>query len=283
MQNFSHEDHPPKYGYGSFDCPHCLVRAQHFWFSVCVSQISHFGLVHEMEKFNESKSIYKDNIEGFYEESEYFEREESIFEEDLNFNHLYLSKDQIEHEEVKNTGFKSTENFKISECTNCQRLGLWKFDELIYPRFGNIPRHPDMPSKVEEFFIEANKIFNESPRGAAALLRLALEELLKHLEIKGRDINEKIANLVESGIDSKIQKALDIVRVTGNQAVHPGLIDFNDNQEIALTLFEIVNHIVDEMITRKNNIKNFYDKLPKTALKAIKKRDEQKPQTQSDT
>ena len=271
MQNFSHEDHPPKYGYSSFDCSHCLVRSQHIWFSVCVSQISHFGLVHEMEKFNEDKRMYKDDVEGFYDDSEYFESEEKIFEEHLNFNHLHLSKNQIEPEEVKKMDFLSMKNFKISECTNCRRLSLWKFDELIYPKFGKIPKHPDMPTKVGKIFDEANKIFNDSPRGASALLRLALEMLLTHLKIKGQSIDLKIKNLANNGIDPKLQKALNIVRVTGNEAVHPGQIDFDDNQEVARTLFEIVNLIVDEMITRPKNIDNAFENLPQKGTVTTKK------------
>lgn len=57
----------------------------------------------------------------------------------------------------------------------------------------------------------------------------------------GKNISNAIANLVRKGLSPMIQKSLDIVRVIGNEAVHPGVIDLNDNKDIALQLFQVIN------------------------------------------
>jgi hypothetical protein len=67
--------------------------------------------------------------------------------------------------------------------------------------------------------------------------------------------------------------ALDSVRVIGNEAVHPGQIDLRDTPEIAMSLFGLVNFIVEKMITEPKEIDAFYGALPATKLDQIAKRD----------
>ena len=90
---------------------------------------------------------------------------------------------------------------------------------------------------------ESRTILDLSPRGAAALLRLCIQKLCKQLGQPGKNINDDIAALVKAGLDPKIQKALDIVRVIGNECVHPGTMDLRDDREIAAKLFVLVNRM----------------------------------------
>ena len=46
---------------------------------------------------------------------------------------------------------------------------------------------------------------------------------------KGKDINTDIGNLVKKGLPIKVQESLDILRVIGNEAVHPGQLDLKDD------------------------------------------------------
>lgn len=120
---------------------------------------------------------------------------------------------------------------------------------------------------------EAGKILTLSPRGAAALLRLAIQKLCALLGEKGKNIDEDIANLVKKGLSPLVQKALDSVRVIGNEAVHPGTLDLRDDVETATRLFEVVNIIAEQMISNPKHVEDLYAKLPEAKRKAIEKRD----------
>jgi hypothetical protein len=145
---------------------------------------------------------------------------------------------------------------------------------MIVPNSGNAPLpNIDLPEDIETDFEEARSIVNNSPRGAAALLRLCVQKLCINLGGKGKNINEDISILVKNGLPVKIQQALDIVRVIGNSAVHPGLIDIQDNQEIANKLFHLINLIAEVMISQPKEINKVYDNLPEKDKKSIEKRD----------
>jgi len=130
-----------------------------------------------------------------------------------------------------------------------------------------------MPQNVNEDYEEARSIFNQSPRGAAALLRLAIQKLVKELGESGKDLNTDIGNLVKKGLSERIQQALDVVRVVGNNAVHPGLINVDDNPDIALNLFKLVNLIVEHMITQPKEVGELFESLPDGAKGQIAERD----------
>ena len=90
---------------------------------------------------------------------------------------------------------------------------------------------------------------------------------------KGKDLNEDIASLVKKGLEEDVQKALDVVRVIGNHAVHPGQIDLKDDKPTAASLFALVNLIVERRIAIPKRIKEIYEGLPSGALEQIAKRD----------
>lgn len=107
-----------------------------------------------------------------------------------------------------------------------------------------------------------------------APLRLAIQKLMVHLKQDGKDLNENIRNLVAAGLDKKIQKALDLVRVIGNSAVHPGVIDLKDDRPIATKLFGLVNVIIETTIAREKHINELFETtIPDAAKGQIKKRD----------
>lgn len=186
---------------------------------------------------------------------------------------------QVTYESADETKYHS------GRCEHCRNLTIWERSvsgsparanyKLIYPFSGSIPLpNEDLPEEIKNDYIEASIIVNLSPRGAVALLRLAVQKLCKHLGEKGENINADIRSLVSKGLNPMIQKALDAVRVTGNSAVHPGTIDLNDNREIAIKVFGLINVIADVMITQPKMIEQFYDEtLTEGDKAAIDRRD----------
>jgi len=171
-------------------------------------------------------------------------------------------------------GGRHIKDLSISYCDNCNEYSLWLGDKMVYPLKSSAPLpSPDMPNVVLGDYNEARNVLEQSPRAAAALLRLSIQKLCSVLGESGENLNDDIASLVAKGLPERIQKALDTVRVIGNNAVHPGTIDLNDNPSIAMSLFELVNMIIDIMITQPKEINELYDSLPNESKKAIEKRD----------
>ena len=145
---------------------------------------------------------------------------------------------------------------------------------MVHPQLGKAPpANPDLPDEIRRDYDEASSILDLSPRGAAALLRLALQKLCKKLGQPGDNLNADIRALVAKGLDPVIQQALDSVRVVGNNAVHPGQIDLRDDRTTAETLFGILNLIVERMISVPKHVEEFYKKLPEEEQKRIENRD----------
>jgi uncharacterized protein DUF4145 len=166
----------------------------------------------------------------------------------------------------------------ISTCDHCHKRAFWLDRTMVYPAMSVAPfPHPDMPEDVAQDFNEARMVLAPSPRSAAALLRLALQKLCVHLGQKGKNINDDIGALVKAGLSPKLQTALDIVRLAGNNAVHPGELDLRDNKGTALKLFGVLNMIVEEMITRPPQIDELYNSMPEGARKSIERRDSGHP------
>lgn len=176
-----------------------------------------------------------------------------------------------------------------SICSACGEENIWITDEdelcqMVYPKQTIISPTEDMPEHIKRIYKEASLIFGDSPRASCALLRLALQELMiyfrdnfeEYSSLKGENINNDIKTLVGLGLSPKIQKALDIVRITGNSAVHPNKLDVNDNLDIAESLFRLLNLIVEEMITKPKEIDEIFRRMPEREKESVKKRDSEK-------
>jgi hypothetical protein len=173
------------------------------------------------------------------------------------------------------------------ECFNCHKFTYWMAPDLairqnenprammVYP-FSSLnapPPHSDFPPEPKTVYEEARAIVDRSPRGAVALLRLAVQKLCAELGEDGKNINADIASMVQKGLDRRVQQAFDALRVIGNNAVHPGQIDLSDDRETAITLFGLLNFIVEQQITRPKELQAIYGQLPASALGQIQERD----------
>ena len=161
----------------------------------------------------------------------------------------------------------------IKRCQICGKKIIWIDDKYIYPEIVALEPNVDMPESVKKLYNEAGLIYNKSPRSACALLRLAIERLCNELGETGK-INDMIGNLVKKGLRVDVQKALDTVRVIGNNAVHPGQIAFDvDDKTTAEMLMKLLNIITERMITEPKEIDNIFEALPETVKQSIEKRD----------
>ncbi len=166
------------------------------------------------------------------------------------------------------------QDYSVSVCDRCGHFSIWHNKKLVYPATYIAPLSvPDMPEAVKGDYNEARAILNESPRGAAALLRLTIQKLVIELGESGENLNRSIGNLVKKGLRPAIQQALDVVRVVGNNAIHPGELNVEDNPEMALSLFKLTNLIVEDMITKPREVNELFSSLPEGARDAISKRD----------
>jgi predicted RNA-binding Zn-ribbon protein involved in translation (DUF1610 family) len=165
-------------------------------------------------------------------------------------------------------------NVKQSTCAHCNEVCIWRSARMIDPAgwIGPMP-HERMPADVKALYIEASEIGGRSPRAAAALLRLSLQVLVLELEPDARDINAGIGALVRRGLDEQVQQAMDVVRVVGNNAVHPGELQVDEDPRLVPALFELVNLIVEQVIARPERLASLFASLPEKARDGVENRD----------
>ena len=191
----------------------------------------------------------------------------------------------------------------LSHCTSCDKKAVWallpdwklvierirkgepesaegdpKIIELVYPRRSNVPDpNDDLPEDIKQDYREAASVLGNSPRSSAALLRLCLQKLCVHFGQPGKDINKDIGELVAAGtIRQTIQLAMDTVRISGNESVHPGELQLGDDKDLALDLFVLINLIADEAITQPKRILALYNKMPENKRQGVQDRDRPK-------
>ncbi len=174
----------------------------------------------------------------------------------------------------RTSGWMIQEDMVVGMCDHCSKITIWLGKEMLFPSRASVPiSNNGLSSDIKKDYNEAAEIIEKSPKAAAALLRLAIQKLCLQLGESGKNLNDDIGELVKKGLPSKIQKSLDIVRVIGNESVHPGQINTEDNKETAYKLFELINLIAHAMITQPKEIDNLYNTLPKEKLDKITERD----------
>ena len=163
------------------------------------------------------------------------------------------------------------EGVAVSKCERCNEPAIWLGERLLWPKGGLAPQpNLDLPEGVRRLYEEANSIARESPRAAAMIVRLAIEELCRTLVPKEKlSLDRRIRELVKNGLSSRTQKALDAVRVIGNQAAHLGQLDSRDDGKTAYTLLSLVNMIAEEVISRPKAVNAIYETLPDGVRKQI--------------
>lgn len=255
---------PPAVDKTAFNCPHCGVLTTQFWFALWGDERRYGAKLPTIFKAPDP-------------ESSTAELESSISKITLALSKLEQATPGypfIQRMEKTNYVHTSIWNLNAAVCMDCSNISVWVGDKLVFPIEGKAPpANPDIPDDIRRDYDEASSILDLSPRGAAALIRLAIQKLCKELGQPGKNINDDIAALVRDGLSSKIQKALDAVRVIGNEAVHPGEMDLRDDRATAEQLFRLLNIIATTMISEPKAIDEIYEGLPSGKLEGIENRD----------
>jgi hypothetical protein len=165
------------------------------------------------------------------------------------------------------------DQYRVNRCSRCSKYSLWVGARMVDPEPSVLPANPDLPEDVRADYEEARSILRLSPRGAAALLRLAIQKLCVHLGESGDNLNADIGSLARNGLPVQVQQALDVVRVIGNESVHPGELNIKDDSDTAEVLFRLVNIIAQQMITQRREIADLFGQLPESKREQIKRRD----------
>jgi hypothetical protein len=252
---------PPSTKLAAFNCPHCHVLTSQTWFAVHAEALGKGRFPLRVTNEAAEKATFED-----VEDPEKRKKLKAYFQR------LSLGRPFILFE--RHNADYQVNNVSISVCYSCNEPTIWVNDRILWPARGEVPTaNADLPSGLLADFEEAGAVLDASPRGAAALLRLVIQKLCQHLGGKGQNLDDDIAMLVKKGLDPRVQQSLDVVRVIGNNAVHPGKIDLRDDRDTAEKLFGLVNLIVEIMISQPKHIKEMYESLPDGARKAIERRD----------
>lgn len=157
------------------------------------------------------------------------------------------------------------------------KINRVQYQHVFYPDVvSGLPKiNPDLSEGVASLYSEAASIANKSPRGAMALLRLALEKMLRtdfHLNFK--KIYGGILQLYSDGIPEEMDIALHYLRIAGNAADHEEagkiVIDGSEGINTVRTMMEVLNDIADDQISRKKRLKGLTRYMTDEEIKGFK-------------
>ena len=103
-------------------------------------------------------------------------------------------------------------------------------------------------------------------------LSRSFEREVKRAGLSSIRLHEPAAHARHAGC--QIQMAMDVHRVLGNNAVHPGERQLDENPETVGALFVLLNTVVDGRVAQPRQIEDLYNALPVGAREAIARRDD---------
>jgi hypothetical protein len=191
--------------------------------------------------------------------------------------------------------------FNGTQCSHCARVMIWHIDssesgflqrqnqklylqhtdsgsikaKIIYPETRSIGESPneDIPPEIQKIYEEARAVAPHSLRAANALLRTVLEKMVIGNGGEGAKLYHKIKNLADKNvITGQWAETLQNVRILGNEAAHPGEINFDEEVDAAFTnsIFSCINAFAQQTYTRKREDAELAKKAAE--LKALSKK-----------
>jgi Domain of unknown function (DUF4145) len=176
-------------------------------------------------------------------------------------------------------------NLHVSRCYNCKGFTVWVRDRLVFPIRGDeLPEivevdfreiaedlqapaqdvqhsEEDVQEPAEDFdessedFEEAAAVLNKSPRAAAALIRICIQNMMPLLKETGKSLDENISSLVRKGLEAEIQQAMDVLQVIRRNPGHESHVDLRDETAIATRMFESLKEIIERRMLKNRGEK----------------------------
>ncbi len=178
-----------------------------------------------------------------------------------------------------------TGQWQASTCASCRDSSIWRDDAILFPRSSTIPSaSKDTPGDVLALYEEGRAVWPISRRAGAALARAALEKMLRN--DPGASKKDDLVTLISKAkptLPSHVGTLLDVVRHAGNKSLHVEdepdevmvlLLDEN-NTEIGPIIFEAINLLVDERVTKPAAVSALFDNLPQGVKESIERRAQQ--------
>jgi Domain of unknown function (DUF4145) len=254
----------PQLGAESFSCPHCNAVADQDWYSLFLKpENATEVVVLTLEALMLAKGSESDQ-----------------FVQRLKDN--VLAYEYQEH--PRNLKVKLL-NLHVSRCYNCKGFTVWVRDRLVFPIKGNEPLDiieadfrqveedvqelednvPESDEHVEasveeveeasEDFEEAAAILNKSPRGAAALIRICIQNMMPLMKETGKNLDENISSLVRKGLEVEIQQAMDVLQVIRRNPGQESDVDLRDETAIATRMLESLKEILERRMLKNREEK----------------------------
>src|SRR5260370_18565165 len=162
----------------AFNCPYCFALTTQYWYALDAKQISAETRVPFI-----ADEDYEMSLLATREFSEEQKKEVLGWVRKLKAGQV-LIRDTHDVERLS-----KVDNLHLSQCFNCKKIAVWVYDRLLFSitEAGAQP-NADLPEDISGDFDEARDVVSASPRAAAALLRLCVQKLCKHLGEKGKSI-----------------------------------------------------------------------------------------------
>ncbi|VVE46605.1 DUF4145 domain-containing protein [Pandoraea terrigena] len=250
---------PPSFSNPRFNCPHCGAFSAHTWY--------------ESLAFSTAKDSLANIAQALISGRTLSERPKVGDSHSLHLRQIGPIAVFIQNRGVREIRYGAGLN--LSKCESCDGIAVWVAEAMIYPELSSCPPpNEDLADDIKADYNEARAIVEKSPRGAAALLRLCLQKLCGQLGYQGLSIDAAIAKLYADKVDPRLIMVMDIVRVYGNNAVHPGELDLRDDRDIAIKLFQLINVLAGELLSTPKQIAAMFGALPEGAKEAAERRNQ---------
>lgn len=178
--------------------------------------------------------------------------------------------------------WENTDTFML-QCPVCDKITLYSeytaqslmdqagnpivYDKIEYPP--NTIKKPHVPTEIKNAFEAALKVKAIQPELCMVSLRMTLEAICNDREAKGKDLEQKIADLVQKGVLPPIYNdACWIIRKLGNKAVHIDSTSKQYKKEV-VKVIDFMQTIINYLYVFPKDVTNL-----KTKIESEKKQTE---------